>query len=147
MGLSIYILWKFKDEINEMGKHLIGVIGEYDKQKIAIIIAFIIVVMCLIAFRKYKLNQIELVEKNVQDIYNEMEEELEENIEENFECTINLEAKLNDYCEKKKIDNYLRERILVDLNLFINENSNLKKQYIYIDGKVIIYVKLNNDQN
>lgn len=130
-----------------MGKHLIGVIGQYDTQTIAIIVAFIIVVMCIIAFKRYKQQQMELVEKNVQELYNEMEAELEENIEENFECNIHLEGKLNDYCEKKKIDNYLKGRISVDLSLFINDNSNLKKHLIYIDGKVIIYVKLNNDQN
>lgn len=147
VGLSVFILWKFKDEINEIGKNLISQIGEYNRELTALIISAILITLLIVAFKRYKKHQIQILDNYVQDVYQEMEEELTDNFqEENMEGPIiDLEGKINDYCKKRKIDKKMKENILIKLNDLINdENSSLKKHFIYIDGKIISYVKLKN---
>lgn len=147
VGLSVFILWKFKDEINEIGKNLISQIGEYNRELTAMIISAILITLLIVAFKRYKKHQIQILDNYVQDVYQEMEEELTDNFqEENMEGPIiDLEGKINDYCKKRKIDKKMKENILIKLNDLINdENSSLKKHFIYIDGKIISYVKLKN---
>ena len=101
----------------------------------------------MIAVEKYKQTERKLFDDQVQDIYKEMHEELLDNYqEENFEGPIiDLEAKLNVYCKKRKILKKNRELILIKLNDLIDkETSDLKKHFIYMDGKVLSYVKLKN---
>ena len=130
-----------------MAYYLISQIGEYNREIAALIISIILVLLFIEANKIYKHNQMKLLDDNVQEIYNEIEEELFENIKEgNFEGPIiDLETKIDVYCKKRKIDKKQKEKIVLKLNdLIISESSNLKKHFIYLDGKVISYVKLRN---
>ncbi len=151
-GLSVYVLCKFKEEINQITINLISFIGEHNKELVAFIISIIIILLFFIAFKKYRQNKKNALneDNHSKEICNEIEKELIENInDENFEGPIiDLEAKVNDYFEKRQIELNLKKNIMLKLSDLINkEDSNLKKHYIYIDEKVNIYIKLRNSEN
>jgi len=145
--MSVFVLCKFKEEINQMAINLIPLIGEYNKEIAAMIISIILILLFITAFKRYRLNQKNKInEENLaKEIHNEIERELIESInDENFEGPIiDLEAKVNDFFEVRNIDKSLKTNIMLKLSDFINsEDSNLKKHFVYFDDQINTYVKL-----
>lgn len=148
--MSSLILWRFKEEVHQMANYLLGLIGEYNRELSAILITIILIKLIVDYYKKYNEQERRKVDDTAFEFYKEMEEELLENIEdENVDGpVIDFEEKMDIFCLKRKIDRKLRESINLKLNdLLEDEDSILKKHFIYIDGDLISYVKLKNQEN